>query len=127
MEPVRHDELPGLLSRFDVGLALEPRLPANRDLTITNKILQYLNAGLAIVATPTQGQLEVLEAAGGAGVAIDFSRDDAYSALSSFLSDAARLRSAQTASRRAAETRFCWEKEEPVLGSLVQMAIGKAQ
>ncbi len=42
--------LPDVIARHDIGLALEEPSIVNRDLTITNKILQYLNAGLAVVA-----------------------------------------------------------------------------
>ncbi|MEJ1971715.1 MAG: hypothetical protein WDM96_04235 [Lacunisphaera sp.] len=45
---VTPEQLPDKLAEFDIGLALEPRWPLNRNITITNKILQYLNAGLAV-------------------------------------------------------------------------------
>ncbi|MBP7483622.1 MAG: hypothetical protein KA788_13895, partial [Lacunisphaera sp.] len=45
---VTPEQLPGKLAEFDLGLALEPRWPLNRNITVTNKILQYMNAGLAI-------------------------------------------------------------------------------
>ncbi|HYD20432.1 MAG TPA: glycosyltransferase, partial [Flavipsychrobacter sp.] len=56
---VKHNELHGLLSRHIVGLALEETFPPSRDTTITNKILQYLQAGLRVFATGTKGQCEV--------------------------------------------------------------------
>ncbi|MES1166720.1 MAG: glycosyltransferase, partial [Pseudomonadota bacterium] len=40
--------LPALIAQHDIGLALELAAIPNRDLTITNKILQYLNAGLTV-------------------------------------------------------------------------------
>lgn len=52
----------GLLSRIaehDIGYAGELKAPANRDLTITNKLFQYLQAGLAVLASDTAGQREV--------------------------------------------------------------------
>jgi len=45
------DKLPDKLAEFDIGLALEVPWPLNRDITISNKIFQYMNAGLAVVAT----------------------------------------------------------------------------
>ena len=53
---VTPEELPFKLTEFDLGLALEPHSPRNRDITITNKITQYMNAGLALIATDTAGK-----------------------------------------------------------------------
>lgn len=117
------DLLPGLIARHDIGLALETPLSRNRDLTITNKILQYLNAGLAVVATPTAGQREVLAHGPEAGVFLG--SDPAANArlLDELLSDRARLQARQQAARRLAETRYCWELDRQVLLALVNKAL----
>lgn len=60
-KPVTHAELGALLRQFDVGLALEEVYPESRNKTITNKILQYLQAGIKVLATNTDGQVEVAE------------------------------------------------------------------
>jgi hypothetical protein len=57
--PVEPWQLGDELKRHDVGLALETNIIRNRDLTITNKVFQYLVAGLQVIATPTRGQREV--------------------------------------------------------------------
>lgn len=56
---VSHDELHGILSKYDIGLALEEKYPDNKDKTISNKIFQYLQAGIKVLATDTEGQKEV--------------------------------------------------------------------
>lgn len=56
---VNHDGLLSLLAQFDAGLAIEQNSPENKNTTISNKILQYLQAGLQILATDTLGQMEV--------------------------------------------------------------------
>ena len=56
---VTHDELHGMLSKYDIGLALEEKYPDNKDKTISNKIFQYLQAGIKVLATDTEGQKEV--------------------------------------------------------------------
>src|SRR5262249_9499495 len=66
-----HDVVPNqkLLSRIaehDIGFASEMNFCRTRDLTVTNKLLQYLLAGLAVVASDTAGQREVAEQAGDA-------------------------------------------------------------
>ena len=116
--------LPAFIADHDVGLALEPTTPANKDLTISNKILQYLGAGLAVVATPTAGQREVLGHAPEAGVVEDFA-DAAGAArrLDELLADTGRLIGRQAAARRLAETRYCWEREAPRLLALVEKAL----
>lgn len=57
--PVPHQQLHNLLSTFDIGLALEDVYPDSRNKTVTNKILQYLQAGLKVLATDTDGQKEI--------------------------------------------------------------------
>jgi hypothetical protein len=54
-----HSELQRSLHRFDLGLAIENNYPENRDVTVTNKILQYLQFGLSVLATNTKGQEEI--------------------------------------------------------------------
>lgn len=61
MKPVSHKQLGSLLRQFDIGLALEDVYPESRNKTITNKILQYLQAGIKVLATNTDGQVEVAE------------------------------------------------------------------
>jgi glycosyltransferase involved in cell wall biosynthesis len=118
-------ELPALVAQHDIGLALEESSIVNRDLTITNKILQYLNAGLAIVASSTAGQREVLARAGGAGVLVDTHDQERFAAaLDSFLDDPAVLARQQVIARRAAIEIFCWEREAPKLLAAVSGALG---
>ena len=121
---VTPEELPFKLAEFDIGLALEPRWPLNRNITITNKILQYMNAGLAVIATDTAGQQEVMRAAPASGLLIAAHETADYAAqLDSLLGDRARLRTAQQAARAAAEREFCWERETPRLLAAVARAL----
>jgi glycosyltransferase involved in cell wall biosynthesis len=120
------DALSALLVEQDVGLALEPSSPANKDLTISNKILQYLNAGLAVVATPTAGQREVLARVPGAGLLLPADTGAAAEALDALLRDRAALERRQRAARRGAEEYYCWEREAPRLLALVASALQAA-
>lgn len=56
---VLHQELLSLLVTKQIGLAIENNFPDNKDKTISNKILQYIQAGIKVLATSTQGQEEV--------------------------------------------------------------------
>ena len=117
-------DLPGVIACHDIGLALEQAFIVNRDLTITNKILQYLNAGLAVVASDTAGQREVLAHAPGSGILAHLERPTELTAqLDSLLADRPRLAAMAATARRAAETTYCWEKEAPKLIARVALAL----
>jgi len=119
-------ELPSLIAQHDVGLALEQSSIVNRDLTITNKILQYLNAGIAVAATPTAGQREVLARVPGAGRLIDLASPAAAAAmLDELIGDRERLVAAQRSARVAAESIYCWEREAPRLVAIVAAALAR--
>lgn len=121
---VTPEELPFKLAEFDIGLALEPSWPRNKDITISNKIFQYMNAGLALIATPTAGQMEVMTAAPDSGLVVTAHETTEYAAkLDALLGDHSRLRAAQCASRAAAERAFCWECETPRLLTAVAQAL----
>ncbi|HTK18842.1 MAG TPA: hypothetical protein VL442_04995, partial [Mucilaginibacter sp.] len=60
-KPLPPDEIPFFASQFDIGLATENTHPYNRDICLTNKIFTYLCAGLAIVASNTQAQAELIK------------------------------------------------------------------
>ncbi|MEO6995331.1 MAG: glycosyltransferase, partial [Lacunisphaera sp.] len=121
---VQPNELPQLIAQHDIGLALEQSWIVNRDLTITNKILQYLNAGLAVVATPTAGQREVAAKASGTVSFIQPESLDATAGmLDELISNPTQLAAAQRSARLAAETTYCWEREAPRLVQLVAQAL----
>lgn len=117
------DTLPSLIARHDVGLALEPLIPLNKNLTVSNKIFQYVNAGLAVVATPTAGQREVLARNVDAGVFLLTTPAANATALDQLLRDRAMLQSRQQAARRLAEAQYCWEHASHALLDLVNHAL----
>lgn len=117
-------QLPGWLAEHDVGLALETRSIRNRDLTVTNKILQYLNAGLAVIATPTQGQREVLHQFPDVGEFIDLASPTAIGATIDRWSCRPReLEAMQLAARSAAEQVFSWEQQSKGFLTIVDAAL----
>ncbi|BAY18535.1 group 1 glycosyl transferase [Anabaenopsis circularis NIES-21] len=56
---VPNSELLSRIAEHDIGLALECNHITSRNLTVTNKLFQYLQAGLAVVASDTMGQQEI--------------------------------------------------------------------
>jgi hypothetical protein len=65
---VENEELLSRIAEHDIGFAGELGEPASRNLTITNKFFQYLQAGLAVVASDTAGQKEAVALVGGAAL-----------------------------------------------------------
>ncbi|HWA07872.1 MAG TPA: glycosyltransferase [Opitutaceae bacterium] len=117
-------ELPAVIARHDLGLALEASNPSSRDLTITNKILQYLNAGLAVLASDTSGQREVLHQAPDAGRLLpSVGTDELARWLDVLLADPGRIATMGREARRAAERIYCWEREVPRLVAAVEAAL----
>ena len=54
-----HNRLPAFIAQFDIGLAIEENINDNKMLTVSNKMLQYLQAGIPVIASNTKGQQEV--------------------------------------------------------------------
>ena len=125
LEPtVPPGELPGELSRYDIGLALETDRIPSRDLTITNKIFQYLHAGLAIIASATAGHREVLQKASGVG--LTFPPQDSYqlaAVIDQLLGNPEALRQARSCAIDAAENLFDHRNQEPIYAQLVEEAL----
>jgi glycosyltransferase involved in cell wall biosynthesis len=121
---VPNEELLSRIAEHDVGVALEPALPQSRNLTVTNKILQYLQAGLGVVATATLGQREV---AAQATRAVQLCRPgdpaDLAACLRRLLADRGALQEAKQAALAAARDRLSWEKVSPLLVASVEQAV----
>jgi glycosyltransferase involved in cell wall biosynthesis len=122
---VSNAELLSRIAEHDIGFAGETPLIRSRDLTVTNKILYYLLAGLAVVASETAGQREVATQAPG-GVFLYPSGDASALAarLNTFLGSADALKQAKSAALAAAEETFCWERQEKALLESIKRALG---
>jgi glycosyltransferase involved in cell wall biosynthesis len=121
---VENHELLSRIAEHDIGFAGEMKFCRSRDLTVTNKILQYLLAGLAVVASDTTGQKEVAAQADGA-VRIYRSGDPAALAkeLNLLLTSPGELARSKAAALAAAKETFCWERQAPRLLEEVERAI----
>jgi glycosyltransferase involved in cell wall biosynthesis len=121
---VSNAELLSRITEHDIGFAGETPLIRSRDLTVTNKILHYLLAGLAVLASDTAGQREVAAQAPG-GVFLYPSGDAPALAarLDTLLESADFLRQAKAAALDAAERTFCWERQERKLVEAVSYAL----
>jgi glycosyltransferase involved in cell wall biosynthesis len=107
---VSNEELPMRSGSHDVGLALEVPYCLNKDFTASNKIFEYLRCGLAVIASKTKGQLEVMERCPEAGWVVP--SDDAAglgSAMQLCLDRPASLLVAKSAARRAGAEVWNWD------------------
>jgi len=59
VSPVPNRQIHATLQHHDVGLCLEQPYCANKEFTVSNKIFHYLQAGLRVIATATEGQREI--------------------------------------------------------------------
>jgi len=112
LPPIEHDEVIRAMEPFSIGLALERPENGNYSRTVTNKLFSYLLAGLAVAATDTPGQRQVMSQIPGAGFL--YSAGDARGLareLLKWVRDRQALRAAQQASWDAARARFCWDRE----------------
>lgn len=122
---VATDELTSRIAEHDVGVACEARQPRSRDVTITNKLFQYLQAGLAVVASDTAGQREASLSAPGAVELYEAGDSGALRALlQQFVDNRDKLRFARCAAWEAGG-RLCWENEAPRLVEAVTEAARK--
>lgn len=120
---VPHLELLSRIAEHDIGLAVEEYQPDSRNLTITNKILQYLLAGIAVVATDTEGQKEVAALTPAVHLFENKNRASLVATLTQLLNNPADLEKAKAEALERAQAVFCWEKQEQKLVEWVQKAI----
>lgn len=110
--------------------ALNPRdIPPHcrsRDLTITNKISQYLLAGLVVLASNTAGQKEISNAH--PNLLHAFQGDSATSLASTsnqIIADQSRIQTDKQETIKLAETKYCWDESKKILLSSVFEALAQ--
>ena len=125
---VPQGELISRVAEHDLGFAAEIPYCRNMQLTATNKLHLYLLAGLAVVASDTDGQREVASLANGAVTIFEAGSPSALAAaLNGILADRNNLRTARKRALLAAERLFCWERSAPVLVQCVADALETRQ
>ncbi len=112
---VPHFELLSRIAEHDIGLAVEEYTPDSRNLTITNKILQYLLAGIVVVATDTDGQKEAALSSKAVFLFKNKNKASLIAVLEDLLSDKTKLNETKEIALHDATRVYCWEKQEPQL------------
>jgi glycosyltransferase involved in cell wall biosynthesis len=122
--PCESDGIYASMRGFHVGLALEVPRTRHHEVCISNKILHYPVAGLAVVATALMGQSWVMEQAPGMGFLYPPGDAEALAeGLLKWLEEPGALNGCRLAARKAAEEQFNWEKEKRVLLAAVNTAL----
>lgn len=121
---VPNSELLSRIAEHDIGLALEqPEIPS-RNLTITNKFFQYLQAGLAIIATETAGQKEIFQQYPEIGKLLPNNHPICLAkAIESLLKNPENLAETKAAALQAAQNKLCWEKQVNLLLQKAEQAL----
>jgi glycosyltransferase involved in cell wall biosynthesis len=123
---VANDALLARIDEHDIGFAGERPYCANKDLTVSNKILHYLLAGLAVAASATWGHREVAEQAPGAvGLYPPGDAPALAALLDGLLGARERLAAAKRAASEAAAGAFAWERQEERLLQAVERGLGR--
>jgi glycosyltransferase involved in cell wall biosynthesis len=119
---VPQKELLSRLAEHEVGFAGDLSDCKSRDLTITNKALEYMRAGLAVVASDTSGHRELAENT--EGFLLYQQNDPAGLAhvITEFMLSPEMLANAREKNVTQAESRYSWEVDSVKLLRLVETA-----
>ncbi|ALF54338.1 glycosyl transferase family 1 [Nostoc piscinale CENA21] len=117
---VPNNELLSRIAEHDIGLALERSDIPSRNLTVTNKLFQYLQAGLAVIATDTDGQREILSQNSAIGRLITNNPIELAQAINDLLKDSNTLNTTKLASLEIFKEKFIWEQQ---LDKLLQLML----
>lgn len=110
---IEHDEVIKSMGTYDVGLALERPNKGNQSITVSNKLFSYMLAGLAIAATDTPGQREILDQVPTAGFLYPAGNSTVLAEkLGNWINNPGLLLTAKQAAWDAARSKFCWDVEE---------------
>jgi glycosyltransferase involved in cell wall biosynthesis len=123
-KPVHPDELTAFAAQFDIGLALEPGFAMNNNLALSNKIFTYMQAGLAIIASNTAAQQDLLKTNPSIGYAYPKGNITALAAiLSSYHTNRSQLTYNQNEALRLAHEQYNWEMESQKFLDLVRQTL----
>jgi glycosyltransferase involved in cell wall biosynthesis len=119
--PIMPDALVEFASQFDIGLALEDKIPYNRDICLTNKIFTYMQAGLGIIASDTTAQKELMSKFPETGNVYKKGEVTMLAqSLEYYFHNRDALHKAKKASFETAHNKLNWEKESEKFLALIE-------
>ncbi|RYE20799.1 MAG: hypothetical protein EOP42_26890 [Sphingobacteriaceae bacterium] len=118
--PLPPDQLISFINQFDIGLAIETGQPLNRDICLSNKIFSYIQAGLAVLATNTTAQKQLLSTYPTIGKLYDKNSTAALTnCIKRFYTDPKLLLSCKKSAFSIGQTTLNWETESIKFLSLI--------
>ena len=121
---VPNHELLSRIAEHDIGLALEMSDIPSRDLTITNKFFQYLQAGLAVIATDSAGQKEILLQHPEIGVLIPSNEPIALAnAINELVKSPSLLAAKKQVALSVFQEHLCWEQYQTAIFTAAHQAL----
>jgi glycosyltransferase involved in cell wall biosynthesis len=122
--PVPPHQLMDVISTHELGLALDLPVTAHKDLTISNKMMQYLQSGLEVVAADTSGVREIRSALPGAVHTYPAGQiESLVTLLNSLIKNRAPLIASRKMIHRSANSLFSYEQQTPRLLASVERAL----
>jgi len=115
---ISHNLLLSFISQYEIGLSIDENINENRKLTITNKILQYLQAGLQVLASDTEGHREVAAQLPELVTIVDIREPSTVVAALAALKNKTNV--IKTEQRDKFNKIFSWEAQEKKLNSLLE-------
>jgi len=112
---ISHDQLHTFISQFNAGLSIEEHVNENRYVTVTNKILQYLQAGIPVLASDTMGNREVAALFPSVVIANIYEPAEIINALETLR----HFSVDRDAQQKQFEATFSWEAQEKKLDHLM--------
>ena len=125
-DAVSNAELPLRIAEYDIGLALEMSECESRYYTATNKLFQYMQAGLAVIASDTAGQREIMNQMPDVGTLIACnSPSELAAAINQYGHHRSKLQKVRQSAYRAGQEVFCYETQIPTLLSALNHTISQ--
>lgn len=114
LSPMNQQTLHIALSKFDVGLAIEPGKDLNNRLAVSNKLLAYYQAGLFIVASDTPAHKNFFEKKPGIAIVTPLEKDTLMTVVEKLIVDKDTIR--RNKQQRFTEAQsYNWESASQVL------------
>ncbi len=124
--PIPPDDIFKFATKFDIGLATEIGVPFNRTICLTNKIFTYIQAGLAIAASNTTAQQDLLNKYPGCGNLFDMKNAESLAAiLNGYLENRDLLTKAKQQSYNYGQQALNWEAESVKFLNIVKHTLAK--
>ncbi len=116
---MKHSDMINFVKQFEYGLALEDSFSLSRNLTVSNKILLYLQLNLHVFATSTKGHLELKSNFGDSISYIEAGKTSANAEL-------IRSMLIRGVNKPAIEMgKYDWKLQEQMITGLVEDALNK--